>query len=732
MQDDAWTDSLDADIPYVELKNQFLATDPKDKKKSQNQSGSIAGKILYLMGCMVGILGSYFTLRSLRANDSDMRDRVLYSMMLLLSGVLVEAAKTLESDSQRASSDIDKNKKFAVSIKTKELNQKIVNDKKVSSALDSDIKAVKNEISSLEIDPVEMAAIDTQSVNVSQPIVRSSSSSIIWRRILNNILDFIPTTWFTQSLILFIRNAIQENLSAALFPYTTIIGLSTGYLFHVSIKPWSLRGLRDWIQRDQMGLSLPELISLIFLPLTNRINVVFYITSASFWTGYSLNDLTVTIFGKLFSIIKGINRNDKNFVDIIPENYFPLSINHRQNLFIFISGSALLSSSLILLKYITEDSVGWRNISVQLLGTAGCYAITYPFGLYLGHYIPLRYHANILVACTYLLIPFAAPELSILHFLMMMGGGLSGGIGSYIINARYHNRITTMKLRLEAIRQLIIEQPALFRQLIDLPLPPDQLLMNKRKQHRGSRWVANLTGLIGVVLALRKVSWQYSTVISGSFTLIGTILAYNWLMPRWSPSNYSTYKLPYHLRLFYLDSFTPIFIFKIGVFLFLKVLLDPSNKYTDFNHPTPVAVFVSNIVSIGTPFVVSKTLYKKVFGKFSPYCPSLQAIEKLAILTKPELLTQQTQPAEDSRVPSLKLSYHLLKFMQENQQQLFEDEVKSKPQDVISSIEEKNQHNTDKLNHPFCQHPYSGLRLFLFHQMHLPLPRTKIYHYHPL
>ncbi len=56
-------------------------------------------KISYGFSVMLGVIGTYFTLRSQTAEDSDMPGWVLYSFTLMSAGLFLEAAKVSESTS---------------------------------------------------------------------------------------------------------------------------------------------------------------------------------------------------------------------------------------------------------------------------------------------------------------------------------------------------------------------------------------------------------------------------------------------------------------------------------------------------------------------------------------------------------------------------------------------------------------------------------------------------------
>jgi hypothetical protein len=65
-----------------------------------------------------------------------------------------------------------------------------------------------------------------------------------------------------------------------------------------------------------------------------------------------------------------------------------------------------------------------RNNDALWMACIGNYVLTYPFGIYLGHYLPRRYYEQALTVATYLLIPFASPGLTIPHYILLGGAGL--------------------------------------------------------------------------------------------------------------------------------------------------------------------------------------------------------------------------------------------------------------------------------------------------------------------
>ena len=713
MQDSTWQDSSDTNVNYIELKDQQLRPVVMDLKP-QVPTRSIQrgiGKIFYVFSGIIGVLGTYLTLRSLNSDDTDMSDNVAYALLLMLAGALWESAKVSHSLEEDKASDLEEIKE--------ECKQSLVTPE--TKCLDDEIKASQIEPDNtplpLIIELKETVEDDRKSTSHAKinAIPRSFSR---YQRLLRIGHDLVPATWFTQAFFLFIRNAIQESVGSYLFPYTTVIGLVSGYLFRLSIRPWHLGGLSNWIERDQKALTFVEIILLMdlpYFPFPAKTNILFYATTAAFWTGYSLNDLTSMITNKIF----GTKINHKDAKKLTPEEPFALSTQRRTDLLICVSGGGLISSSIILLKFMAEDASGWRNTLAQLLGAAGCYTITYPLGVFLGRQIPRRYHSGILALSTYLLVPFAAPELSIMHYLMMMGGGLCGGICHQIIHTRYQNKYTDMQLRLAEIRQSVIHFPAILRQLLDLPLPPDQLLLNKRRQHIIAKLLINLTLLIIPILHLTTGSlWKhYSTNIVAFIGAISSLIAINWLLPlpKWN-SIYNINKPPRFLRFLYLDSFTLVFAYRITGFLFNKTLFNASNQYRGFDGLNSADIFCVTMGHIIPYLFLIKAAYKRAFGGLSPYVPSSEDIVKLTILVKSEQLMQQIKSTTNT-IQLLELNYHLLQFMKKNSQAIFEDEMKSLASTMsdgqVTHCKEQKANMSDPLNRPLaCLHPLSRLRFF--------------------
>ena len=99
-----------------------------------------------------------------------------------------------------------------------------------------------------------------------------------WRRCRSYIdlsLNLVPGVWLTQSLLLFLQNALAESTASDLLPYTALTGLATGYLFRINIKLWQsgrLKKIRRWIENHRNELSVPEYAIYLILLAFKAVN----------------------------------------------------------------------------------------------------------------------------------------------------------------------------------------------------------------------------------------------------------------------------------------------------------------------------------------------------------------------------------------------------------------------------------------------------------------------------
>jgi hypothetical protein len=97
-------------------------------------------------------------------------------------------------------------------------------------------------------------------------------------------------------------NALEESAHAILLSYIALTGLITGHLFQISLKPWRLRGFSHWIENHRNEFTVPEYgIYFLCLEFQTKTAFSFSAITASFWTGYNLEELTTLLTAKLFS-----------------------------------------------------------------------------------------------------------------------------------------------------------------------------------------------------------------------------------------------------------------------------------------------------------------------------------------------------------------------------------------------------------------------------------------------
>ena len=470
------TDEKDSTIIEMSSRESVgLSAESKFTNLPRSYRQSIA-KSCYLLSFAVGTIGTYFTLRSQTTDDTDMPSRVLYSLTLMSAGLLLEVARVAASDvseepitNSPETPDTQKFKEIDTLITEEkfDLKQQAVNQPQASSPGSPPDEAdplFPSEESKALTKKEAAAVLTVQSTAVPQPIRFWPSFS--------TSLNAFSVAWFGQAFSLFVRNTLVESSSSHLLPYTTLIGLASGHLFYVCLKPWRWWGLRDWIVANRNVLAGTEGILFYFLPpIIGQDLSVYYYTISAFWSGFNLNDGTSFITQKLLEKKLPVKITDEIFMDREVKQKHCLFLlaqwlshhSDRRHPFPF-------SSAILLLQFI-QDTTGFRNLFATLSSAIGCYLLTYPLGATLGRKIPPRYYHDVLELCIYLLIPFAAPDLSILHLLAMASAGVCGGIAHHIYDGRYKKRLGMMRQQLEEIEKQLITFPGLIKQLLRLPLP---------------------------------------------------------------------------------------------------------------------------------------------------------------------------------------------------------------------------------------------------------------------
>ena len=380
------------------------------------------------------------------------------------------------------------------------------------------------------------------------------SGSFTIRRLGHNV---IPSLWFTQTFYLFVKSALNEGPDNYIFPYSTLIGLSSGLLFYLSIQPWSLMGAREWIQKKRNLLSALEFLIFSSLKAYRGSNIpyLFYFLTSSFWGGYNLYDGILNLLGKC-SHRAVSSKNTPTATIPVPLHIQPILSRNRQ-IFSFLSGAGLIASSILLLTYWDIEDTKLRNTLAKLMGAMGCYLSTYPIGVYLGQKINPHYHSSTLFLCTYLLVPFASPGLSVMHYLAMMNGGLCGGIAHFVVTQQYRNRITAMQNTQLRLNEMTKKCSQLIYELTQCILSIDPLLQQHQQQ---SYKIKRIISLIAFFTAFAAIAFKSVASIAIPLDVIGYLLSVHWLMPKFQPGIYNTKPLSFLSRVLYQFIFNGIFI----------------------------------------------------------------------------------------------------------------------------------------------------------------------------
>lgn len=314
----------------------------------------------------------------------------------------------------------------------------------------------------------------------------SSSSHVLNKlRVFQFLVCALPVVLFLQATMVWLINCIQESQHSYLLPYTTLCGLSTGFLFNTALRPFTLMGMTAFFRKYRYQFCSHEWVAFLFLPLAIRTDTsVYYYMTSSFWSGYNIceavTDALTALIHTLLVISPPLTVRRKltshQFSDLNS-----LVVRLRDKLAQLMFALLLLGFSVILLVYVDETAFSLRTIFAQLLGAIGCYLLTFPVGSYIGNRIPSHQHPLTLGVCTYLLIPLATADLSVLHLIGLLGAGLLGGIASHIFDKTYIGQLEAMNTQYEALVQLRDQAPLLFDQLTLLPLPEDKMMVETRR-----------------------------------------------------------------------------------------------------------------------------------------------------------------------------------------------------------------------------------------------------------
>jgi hypothetical protein len=609
----------------------------------------------YSLAFVLGGLGTYFAFKSDVDDEDNISSRTSYSLILGLSGLLITVARA--------------GRIFATSAIDRQSAQPIQSSSNIILSSDESKLSIEEDKSEKAISPWRLSNL---------------------ARIFHFVEEASPLIWFGAAGNLMIRNAIQEFAGGEFFPYTTIAGLVTGQLFYITTKPWKLGGISHWLQNNHKDLTYFEFSLVLLLPSIYKINNLFYCATASFWTGYNLDMLFFNQISSRFAKLMEAKSNKNVTAPSLDEKSRPAC--RSQHGLVFTLGMALLGLSYALLESLPNDSSGWRNVWAELLSALGGYALTYHVGRYIGRKIPERYHDLTQTVCIYLLIPCASPALSILHQILILGGGLCGGAADYIASSRYRSRMKAIELSLGEIKAKAVtrESRELLSQLLEGRADNDEILENERKKYKPlyRMGIAFNSSVIVLGLSLFIVSLtegsssDWSRVwVSMMATRAFALLTVYRILPKRAPSIYQAEKLPRYLRFLYTDSLTLTFIYKILASMVFKNIHGKSlSNMKDIAELTPATIFIINLFFIPSTIFVIKAGFKKLFGSYVPYVPSPAEISSLSLLLDSASLSDnkitkeekyETPPLSPAlRSTPVRINYHLLKFIQENSKKL--------------------------------------------------------------
>ena len=107
-----------------------------------------------------------------------------------------------------------------------------------------------------------------------------------------------------------------------------------------------------------------------------------------------------------------------------------------------------------------------------------------------------------LTAATYLLVPFANPNLTIPHYLLLAGAGLCGGMAHFILKDQYLCQLAKMEQHKKRIDTMLQENQSFSCVLSQLKLPEDLLLQQKQRKQRKMTLIAKLAYICALLSAL--------------------------------------------------------------------------------------------------------------------------------------------------------------------------------------------------------------------------------------
>jgi hypothetical protein len=249
-----------------------------------------------------------------------------------------------------------------------------------------------------------------------------------------------------------------------------------------------------------------------------------------------------------------------------------------------------------------------------------------------------------------------------------MNGGLCGGIAHSVVTQHYQNRILSMQEIQLRLNQLAKQYPELISELMQLVLPIDLLLAQHRQQSYKIKQIINLMVFITAVFAALGIGFNTATQTSIPLCSTSYLVAVHWLMPKFHPDIYNTRSLSFLSKIFYTNSFSIAYMFKITYLIVMNNELNDVNGEPRIINNDTVPWISIPLLNLFLGLLGSITVHKLFNGGYIPYVPRPSDVNQLEKLcqTLVEGNLKLTHSQNNGEVPKALFSYYFLNFMQIN------------------------------------------------------------------
>lgn len=604
----------------------------KATMESSSSSNTPSFTIIHLISILIGLTSAAFLIAKEIQDENNPADRTLYSLPLLLAGILF-FLKLPEKVSPNLLEVCSKK------------NETLFWDQEEDAGEKGEEKFIKL---------ADSSAVKS-SCNVIQPT-----------------MQLFPYFFFAVSSLAFVHNVIDETRESEqsakpLFLYTVPTGLMTGILFDLTFTQKSsnlVSKLQNFIRdyRNILFLGVEYFLHVLArnFPVTREALTV---PPASFWGGFNGSE----------SVKKAVsNRASKSVQPLLPpvENSAQNSSYTRYILPLatFSLGVGLTATAMSILE---KDPL--RNAFALWLASIGEYFITDPIGRYFSHCIPEKSHKGAITFLTYFLIICGNAKLTSADLVLLLGAGICGGLAQPILNAEYNKKIILMQRVKEDIDTYLTSAPEKITQFLrDLDVEKDPLLLEYRKKHRSKKIAFNvLCGLFvvvecGLAIISRDNKYTVGRVSSTAISMPFMLILFNYILPYGAPSKNTLKPLSFLQRIFYTEVFFWYFLAKVAFCM--------TNNEEFINNEAEVAnAVIFNVVVLG---FLATTVHKHFYGSYKPYLPRDEDIAQLKIFLNPQVLNESSNAVDDTDASEISdtpvaekkiiLNYYLLQFVREN------------------------------------------------------------------